>query len=267
MIEFQNVCFHYGTKTILDQINLAVPEGEFLCLLGQSGCGKSTLLRLAVGLALPESGEIVIGTTPTLGPDRRCAVVFQDYSLFPWMSTGENLILALRCAFPQKGRAELRTLAESYLELVGLGNCFGKFPGMLSGGMRQRAAIARALSVDSPILLLDEPFGALDPMNRTILQELLLTLWQDSARKRTAIFVTHDIDEAISLGTRIVMLGSLPGRIIADKPVPRSCTGSRQALLETEAVKTFREELLSLYRQDTQRKIEARFLVTESGGI
>lgn len=267
MIEFENVSFRYPGKPVLDGISATVPDGEFVCLLGQSGCGKSTLLRLAAGLSAPDGGRIAIDGRPVSGPEKSCAVVFQDYSLFPWMTTGENLLLALRNAYPAKEKKEIRSLAEAYLEVVGLDDCFSKYPGALSGGMRQRAAIARALSVNSPILLMDEPFGALDPLNRAMLQDLLQKLWRNSGRKRTVLFVTHDVDEAVFLSQRIIVLGSTPGRIIADRKVPRPEENTGRALFDRPDIKELQGELLALYRSDILRRLEAGSLQSNGSGI
>ena len=135
MIECRHIDFSYDSKTILQGIDLNIENGEFLCILGQSGCGKSTLLRLLAGLERPSAGEIRIDGEPVAGPDRHCSVVFQDYSLFPWMTTGANLTLALHAAYPDKNRKEVKALAESYLETVGLGGSFGQYPEALSGGL------------------------------------------------------------------------------------------------------------------------------------
>ncbi len=267
MIEFENILFRYSNKPVLDGITATIPDGEFVCLLGQSGCGKSTLLRLTAGLVTPDGGQIRIDGQAVSGPNRECAVVFQDYSLFPWMSTGENLVLALRSAFPEKAKSEVRTLAEQYLEVVGLGECFNHYPGALSGGMRQRAAIARALSVSSPILLMDEPFGALDPLNRAMLQDLLLKLWRNSGKKRTVLFVTHDVDEAVLLAQRIIVLGSSPGRIIADRKVPRPAEAIGRELFLLPEIKELQSELLALYRNDVQRRLESNLLQANGSGI
>lgn len=267
MIKFENLSFNYGEKIILQDIDIEVPEGEFLCLLGQSGCGKSTLLRLAAGLAAPNVGAVKIAEKQVAGPDRNCAVVFQDYSLFPWLSTGHNLVLALRSAFPDKAKKELQELAQSYLEMVGLANAFGKYPASLSGGMRQRAAIARALAVDSPILLMDEPFGALDPLNRAMLQDLLRQLFRKSGKKRTVLFVTHDVEEALYLGNRIIVLASSPGRVIADRSIGKRELSNRNAFFAQEEIKNLQSELLDLYRQDTLRKLEADSLQLNGSGI
>ena len=267
MIECRHIDFSYDSKTILQGIDLNIENGEFLCILGQSGCGKSTLLRLLAGLERPSAGEIRIDGEPVDGPDRHCSVVFQDYSLFPWMTTGVNLTLALHAAYPDKNRKEVKALAESYLETVGLGGSFGQYPEALSGGMRQRAAIARALASPSGILLMDEPFGALDPVNRALLQELVRNLHRDAGKRRTVIFVTHDIDEALYLGTRLVVFSSSPGRIIADEENRISRRYNRTALFRQPEIKALQQKIPAVYRSDMLERLAKRSEVRNGGGI
>lgn len=267
MIECRHIDFSYDSKTILQGIDLNIENGEFLCILGQSGCGKSTLLRLLAGLGRPSAGEIRIDGEPVAGPDRHCSVVFQDYSLFPWMTTGANLTLALHAAYPDKNRKEVKALAESYLETVGLGGSFGQYPEALSGGMRQRAAIARALASPSGILLMDEPFGALDPVNRALLQELVRNLHRDAGKRRTVIFVTHDIDEALYLGTRLVVFSSSPGRIIADEGNRISRRYDRTALFRQPEIKALQQKIPAVYRSDMLERLAKRSEVRNGGGI
>ena len=267
MIECRHIDFSYDSKTILQGIDLNIENGEFLCILGQSGCGKSTLLRLLAGLERPSAGEIRIDGEPVAGPDRHCSVVFQDYSLFPWMTTGANLTLALHAAYPDKSRKEVKALAESYLETVGLGGSFGQYPEALSGGMRQRAAIARALASPSGILLMDEPFGALDPVNRALLQELVRNLHRDAGKRRTVIFVTHDIDEALYLGTRLVVFSSSPGRIIADEENRISRRYDRTALFRQPEIKALQQKIPAVYRSDMLERLAKRSEVRNGGGI
>ena len=267
MIECRHIDFSYDSKTILQGIDLNIENGDFLCILGQSGCGKSTLLRLLAGLERPSAGEIRIDGEPVAGPDRHCSVVFQDYSLFPWMTTGANLTLALHAAYPDKNRKEVKALAESYLETVGLGGSFGQYPEALSGGMRQRAAIARALASPSGILLMDEPFGALDPVNRALLQELVRNLHRDAGKRRTVIFVTHDIDEALYLGTRLVVFSSSPGRIIADEGNRISRRYDRTALFRQPEIKALQQKIPAVYRSDMLERLAKRSEVRNGGGI
>ena len=267
MIECRHIDFSYDSKTILQGIDLNIENGEFLCILGQSGCGKSTLLRLLAGLERPSAGEIRIDGEPVDGPDRHCSVVFQDYSLFPWMTTGVNLTLALHAAYPDKSRKEVKALAESYLETVGLGGSFGQYPEALSGGMRQRAAIARAIAVPSGLLLMDEPFGALDPVNRGLLQELIRNLHRDTGKRRTVIFVTHDIDEALYLGTRLVVFSSSPGRIIADEGNRISRRYDRTALFRQPEIKALQQKIPAVYRSDMLERLAKRSEVRNGGGI
>lgn len=267
MIECRHIDFSYDSKTILQGIDLNIENGEFLCILGQSGCGKSTLLRLLAGLERPSAGEIRIDGEPVDGPDRHCSVVFQDYSLFPWMTTGANLTLALHAAYPDKNRKEVKALAESYLETVGLGGSFVQYPEALSGGMRQRAAIARALASPSGILLMDEPFGALDPVNRVLLQELVRNLHRDAGKRRTVIFVTHDIDEALYLGTRLVVFSSSPGRIIADEENRISRRYDRTALFRQPEIKALQQKIPAVYRSDMLERLAKRSEVRNGGGI
>ena len=267
MIECRHIDFSYDSKTILQGIDLNIENGEFLCILRQSGCGKSTLLRLLAGLERPSAGEIRIDGEPVAGPDRHCSVVFQDYSLFPWMTTGANLTLALHAAYPDKSRKEVKALAESYLETVGLGGSFDQYPGALSGGMRQRAAIARAIAVPSGLLLMDEPFGALDPVNRGLLQELIRNLHRDTGKRRTVIFVTHDIDEALYLGTRLVVFSSSPGRIIADEGNRISRRYDRTALFRQPEIKALQQKIPAVYRSDMLERLAKRSEVRNGGGI
>jgi len=267
MIECRNLTVAFQNKTILDRINLGVADGAFLCLLGQSGCGKSTLLRTFAGLLKPTSGEVIVDGRTVDGPEKACSVVFQDYSLFPWMTTGKNLMLALAASFPQKSKAEIRNLAESYLEMVGLGNVFHQYPAALSGGMRQRAAIARAIATPSKVLLMDEPFGALDPVNRAMLQDLVRELHRDSHGARTVVFVTHDVDEALYLGTEIAVLGSSPGRVIALEKNPVSRQIPREKLFENESVISLQRRIMEIYRSDMNEKLNLRESFHSGNGI
>ena len=265
-IDIASVSFDYGPHPVLRDIDLVVGRGDFVCLLGPSGCGKSTLLRLLAGLAKPGSGTITIGGAPLAGPGLDRGVVFQDYSLFPWMSAGENVELVLAQAFPDKRRRERRELAQSYLEMVGLPEVFDKLPSQLSGGMRQRAAIARAFAGNAPTLLMDEPFGALDAITRARLQDLLLELWQQgSAERKTVVFVTHDVDEAILLADRVVVMGLNPGRVDAVIPVDVPRPRHRKDLLLDKRFAILREKVVETLNRNLQSRLDEAQTVGDSG--
>lgn len=257
-ISFQNVSFGYNATLVLENINLEAEPGDFICLLGPSGCGKSTLLRLAAGLANPVTGKIFIDSTEIRKPGLDRGVVFQDYSLFPWMTIRENVVLAIKQAFISKTEIEADEIAENYLELVGLNGSFDKLPRELSGGMKQRAAIALVFAINSPVLLMDEPFGALDAITRAHLQDLLLQLWNYNGRERkTVLFVTHDVDEAILLSGKIVIFSLNPGKIRevirVDLPRPRK----RQDLYTDPAYQSLREQVMHTLNESIVRQLDA----------
>ncbi len=256
MLEIRGLTFSYGGEPVLQAIDLIVPRGQLVSLLGPSGSGKSTLLRLAAGLEHPTEGVVRWAGEPVAGPSLRRAIVFQDYALFPWMSLRGNVELAVRKARPGLGRSERRDLAEDYLRLVGLADAVAKYPHELSGGMRQRGAIARVLALGSELLLLDEPFGALDPLNRARLQDLLLEIWSSGVPRKTVLLVTHDVDEALLLGGRVVVLGTAPGRVIADLEVPFPLPRSRRELFSARDYVELEERIAGLYRHDVIERIE-----------
>jgi NitT/TauT family transport system ATP-binding protein len=196
----------------LQDISLEIPHGQFVCLLGPSGCGKSTLLNAIAGFAPPSSGRVLADGVPVAGPGPERGMVFQEYALFPWMTVEQNVGFGLEI----KGmpRAQIAARVGELLKLLSLEDFAKRYPKDLSGGMRQRVAIARVLALDSPILLMDEPFGALDALTRRNLQDELLRLWAEL--KKTVIFVTHSIEEAIYLADRIVVMTYRPGTIKRD---------------------------------------------------
>ncbi|WP_205910856.1 ABC transporter ATP-binding protein [Paroceanicella profunda] len=200
----------------LEPVNLSVAEKDFVTILGPSGCGKSTLLRIVAGLDEATEGVVRLPSGPVSGPGPDRGMVFQSYTLFPWLTVAENIAFGLR----EKGlpRAERADIVAFYVDKVGLRGFEGHHPRQLSGGMQQRVAIARALANDPAVLLLDEPFGALDNQTRSLMQELLLQIWE--ADQKTVLFVTHDIEEAIFLGSRCVVMTARPGRVKADIPIP-----------------------------------------------
>ncbi|WP_062758663.1 ABC transporter ATP-binding protein [Bordetella bronchiseptica] len=200
----------------LDQIDLQVAEGEFIALLGSSGCGKSTLLNLIAGFEAPSAGELRVGGDAVERPGPERGVVFQEAALFPWLNVWENVVFGPRIAgLP---RREYAARAEEMLEITGLSAFKRHLPVQLSGGMRQRVGIARVLTLGSRVLLMDEPFGALDAQTRLTMQELLLSVWQ--TLRTTVVFVTHDIDEAILLADTIYVMSARPGRIATRIEVP-----------------------------------------------
>ena len=268
VLEICDLAFGYGLEPVLQGIDLRVPEGQLVSLLGPSGSGKTTLLRLAAGLEEPTAGSIRWRGAAVDGPSLRRGIVFQDYSLFPWMTLGQNVELALRKAEVERGRRERRALAAEYLALVGLGGAQSKYPHELSGGMRQRGAIARAFALGSELLLLDEPFGALDLVNRARLQDLLLEVWAASTPRKTVLLVTHDVDEALLLGSRVVLLGSAPGRVIADFEVPFAFPRSRRRLFASREYEELEERIARHYHHDVMERIERTDVVTgPAGGI
>ena len=205
----------FDTTLALQATDLAVAQNEFITILGPSGCGKSTLLRIVAGLDRPTAGEVRLDGHRIEGPGADRGMVFQSYTLFPWLTVLDNVCFGLR----ERGmpRAEQLELAHGFLAKVGLKGFADHYPKQLSGGMQQRTALARALANRPRMLLMDEPFGALDHQTRELMQELLLGIWE--AERTTVLFVTHDIDEAVFMGSRVVVMSARPGRIKLDRPV------------------------------------------------
>ncbi|MEO3841576.1 ABC transporter ATP-binding protein [Streptomyces sp. B22F1] len=229
---------HPGARLlVLDDVTVDVAPGEFVTLLGASGCGKSTLLNLVAGLDAPTAGTIEIPG------GQRPALMFQEHALFPWLTAGKNVELALRMR--GLGKAERRTEAERLLELVRLGGAYGKRVHELSGGMRQRVALARSLAQDSKLLLMDEPFAALDAITRDVLHDELTRIWAET--KVSVLFVTHNVREAVKLAERVILMSSRPGRIARewtiDIPQPRRIEDTEVANLSLEITEELREEI------------------------
>ena len=253
-VVFKDVDFAYRDRTetylALEGINLEVKDGEFVCLVGHSGCGKSTMLSLIAGLEMPTSGQVLIDGVPVAGPGPDRSIVFQNYSLFPWQTALSNVVFAMRQTNKGLGKAEAHERARELLSQVGVADAAERYPSQLSGGMRQRVAIARALAIDAPIMLLDEPFGALDPMIRRRLQHMLLGLWEGRSDK-TAVFVTHDIDEALILADRIVFME--PRHVIRSFDLPP--VRERGPAEDDPALRAVKEEVLMLFEAtDTGRE-------------
>jgi NitT/TauT family transport system ATP-binding protein len=219
-VAFEEVVVRFGTsahpRLILDRICLEIPSCQFVCVLGPSGCGKSTLLNALAGFVMTESGRIAVDGHPVTGPGADRGVVFQDPTLFPWKTVIENVSLGPLLA--GRGAAEAERIGRMLLSRIGLSARSDSFPAQLSGGMQQRVGIARALANNPRVLLLDEPFGALDAQTRSMMQRMLLDVWAEISV--TVLFVTHDIDEAVILGDRVLIMSASPGRIIDDVPVP-----------------------------------------------
>jgi NitT/TauT family transport system ATP-binding protein len=221
---------------VLDHLDLNVNDKEFVCVLGSSGCGKTTLLRLIAGLDVATGGSIVIDGEEMRGPSQKVGFVFQEYSLFPWRTVIDNIVFGLEMQGIK--REERYRSGERYLDLVGLVQFRNSYPSELSGGMRQRVAVARALALDPVLLLMDEPFGALDAQTRNLLQIELLRIWEKT--KKTIIFITHSVDEAVFLADRIVVLTPRPGKISKIIPIelprPRDRTGVEFARIRRDVL-------------------------------
>ena len=235
----------------VDRVSFQVRRGEFICLLGPSGCGKSTLLNAVAGFETPYEGEVVVGTKVVTGPGPDRGVVFQQPRLFPWKSVRANVAHGPRMA--GKSRADAGAIADELIEMVGLSRSAKALPHTLSGGMQQRVAIARALANRPNILLMDEPFGALDAQTRTVMQEGLLRLW--AQLDTTILFVTHDIDEAVLLADRVLVMSAGPGRIVRDLAVDLPRPRTIETTLGTR-FQALRRECLDLIRQQSQKAFE-----------
>ena len=255
--KLKNISFSYpnSDKLVLDDISTEMDVGEFVCILGKSGCGKSTLLKLFAGLNFPSKGELLFENLEIKGASLDRGVVFQDYGLFPWMTAGENIMLALKQRFKGKKNYELKEIAIDSLKRVGLDEkVYNTLPKHLSGGMQQRVAIAQVLSVNPKVLLMDEPFGALDAVTRAKLQDLILELWNKSEVKKTVIFITHDVDEAMYLANRIIVLGQSPSKIIYDKKFDLMDKTNREKLYTDEKMMSLRNELIQIINKDISEK-------------
>jgi NitT/TauT family transport system ATP-binding protein len=230
----------------LENVTLDVRSGEFLTLVGPSGCGKSTLVDLVGGLATPDGGRILVDGRPIDGPGRDRGIVFQQYALFPWRTAGQNIEFALEVA--GIGRQERRDSARYHLELVGLSAFADRYPHELSGGMKQRVAIARSLACDPQVLLMDEPFAALDAQTRETLQIELLRIWRNTGK--TIVFITHGIDEAIVLGQRVAVMTARPGRIKHVFEIPDELHSETDDVRSLPAFGRARHDVWSLLREE-----------------
>lgn len=242
-----------GSFTALKNINLTIEQGEFITLIGHSGCGKSTLLNLIAGLTLPSTGHLICAGREIAGPGPDRGVVFQNHSLLPWLTCYANVYLAVERVFSaSESKAQLKARTDAALALVGLSHAAQKRPNEISGGMKQRVGIARALAMEPRVLLMDEPFGALDALTRAHLQDELLAIVAKT--QSTVVMVTHDVDEAVLLSDRIVMLSNGPAAVIGDiltvdLPRPRE----RLALAENSAYHQLRSSVLEFLYQKEKR--------------
>ncbi|MFE8071824.1 ABC transporter ATP-binding protein [Marinobacteraceae bacterium S3BR75-40.1] len=256
-IQIDDVSIAFGSGADINHAvtgaHLDIEPGQFVCLLGPSGCGKSTLLNSVAGFVAPTSGQVILDNARVTGPGPDRGMVFQQHSLFPWKTVRENVAFGPRMA--GAGDSDAISTARTFLEIVGLA-AFGKhYPAMLSGGMQQRVGIARALANYPSVLLMDEPFGALDAQTRSMMQENLLELWEEFGI--TVLFVTHDIDEAVYLADRVVVMSASPGRLIADIPVTLPRPRPMDIVTEPEFM-AIKKRCLDLIRQETLRAFEGQ---------
>ncbi len=258
-IENVEVNFGRGSLAVMDA-SLEIKPGEFVCLLGPSGCGKSTLMNTVAGFVKPTSGSVMVDGKRVKKPDLDRGMVFQQHSLFPWKTVCENVAFGPLMA--KKGKVEAQSIARTFVEMVGLSQYENSFPGMLSGGMKQRVGIARALANYPNVLLMDEPFGALDAQTRSMMQENLLQIWGEFGI--TVIFVTHDIDEAVFLADRVVVMSASPGRLIADikidLPRPR-----QTSMMTTDTYIEIKKKCMDLIREESIRAFELQSSRAQAG--
>jgi NitT/TauT family transport system ATP-binding protein len=256
-IDRVTIAFGKGAKThkAVEETSIRIEPGEFVCILGPSGCGKSTLLNSVAGYVKPNSGEVRVDGEPVTkpGPDR--GMVFQQYSLFPWKTVRENVAFGPKIAGESATAAE--AIANTFLDMVGLSRFANRYPAELSGGMQQRVGIARALANYPRVLLMDEPFGALDAQTRLMMQESLLNIWKEFGT--TVLFITHDVDEAIFLADRVLVMSASPGRIIADIAVdlprprlPEITADAGFAELKRRCIAHIRAESLKAFEQQNR---------------
>ena len=261
-LELNNICKTYGQGAIktevLSNINLKIEEGEFVAIVGFTGSGKTTLVNLINGLLTPTSGTILFKGEPVVGTSHERGVIFQNYSLLPWLTVEQNVYMAVKEAFPKRSKSDLKTIVSDYVEMVSLTPAIHKRPNELSGGMRQRVAVARALAMKPEMIIMDEPLGALDALTRGNLQDEILNIW--GKEKRTALLITNDVDEGIYMADRIIPLRPGPNATLGpefkiDLERPRDKT----AMNDNEGFKKTRNSIIE-YLMDigNERKSEAK---------
>lgn len=253
MITVENLTHRYitegrGETLALSDVNLEIQDNEFITLLGPSGCGKTTLMRAIGGLESPTEGTVTVNGKQVKGPNLDCSVVFQNFALMPWASVLDNVAFGLEMR--GASRQEAREKARGFVSKVGLESFENKYPKELSGGMQQRVGLARALAVETPIILMDEPFGALDQQTRRYMQEELLSIWEKD--KKTVVFVTHDMEEAVLLADKVVLMSARPGRVEEVIPVdirrPRNSEGIERTPEFVELKEYLWSRLRDMYR-------------------
>ncbi len=250
ILSFENVSYQFPEEDydIIDRLSFSVEPGSFHCIIGISGCGKSTIFRMTNGLLRPKAGQISVNGNPITGQNSYCGYMPQKDMLFPWRTIGENLALPLEIQ-KKYSKAQQKEMIDAALADVGLEGCRDKRPDELSGGMRQRAAFARTMLTGSDLLLLDEPFSALDFLTRISMQEWLLDQWQ--RHKKTILFITHDVEEAIFLSSSVLVVEKTPIHSLKDIPVPLDYPRTRQNLTKPEIVE-LKEQLLDMLRKQVK---------------
>ena len=264
-VAIKGLKFSYDqTKYVLGGVDYTAKSGDFVCLLGQSGCGKSTLLRLIAGLEKSDPNQLKVNGESVFGPSLDRTMVFQDYGLFPWMTAGENICIALRQRFPKWDKKKRKEVALKWMDNLSLGQeLYDQLPMNLSGGQRQRFATARAFAMDSPLMLMDEPFGALDAVTKALLQDTVIDLWQNEKENRkTIFFVTHSVDEALLLATDIVVLGQAPSKVIYTHHFNEDEKPTRDTLFTDPRIMEIRNKLTKIINDDIAER--ARLLNKEN---
>lgn len=255
-VSINNLQFAYDQELVLGGVDYEAKAGKFVCFLGLSGCGKSTLLRLIAGLEKSNPDQLLVGGKPVYGPSLDRPMVFQDYGLFPWMTAGDNICIALKQKYKNWDKHKRKEVALEWVNNLGLDeDLYDKLPMNLSGGQRQRFAVARAFALDAPLLLMDEPFGSLDAVTTSLLQDTVLDLWQkERDNRKTIFFVTHSVDEALLLATDIVVLGQAPSKVIYVHSFTEATKPKRETLYMDPAVLELRNRLTKIINDEIVEK-------------